>query len=40
MNRYKFVMADGRVLSLHDDGTIYVRDDINHPKQYWKFVEL
>ena len=40
MNKYKLVMADGNVLSLHDDGTIYIRDDIGHAKQYWKFVEL
>lgn len=38
MNKYKLVMTDGNVLSLHDDGTIYLRDDICHPKQYWKFV--
>lgn len=38
MNKYKLIAGDGNVLSLYDDGTVYLRDDINHPKQSWKFV--
>ncbi len=40
MNRYKLELQDGRVLSLHDDGTVYATEDIKHPRQYWNLLEI